>query len=385
MLLYIVVLLFLIFQISVRGNTVLVTLYAMELQASTFYLGIIVAMSSLFPMLFAAFAGRLSDRIGYRLPLVVGALGTSLALFLPYIFKDQLFILLISQSLFGLCQIFTIVTVQNLIGALSNKETRSSYFSTFSLGVSLSNFLGPLITGFSIDHFHFNYTFLLLAAIAVIPGVLFNWIKVPKSVINEETNRGKIAELLVMRSLRKTFITSGIILTGVGMYEFYFPIYAKNIGLSASIIGVILSCNAIAYILSRLFMQSLTNRFKEETVLGGCLSISAVAFLLIPLFDHYILLMIISFIMGLGLGCCQPLCIVMAYSKSPKGRSGEVLGIRLMINKSVQFFVPILFGSLGSIIGFFPIFWSNAALFLFSGYSLFEKKSTSQKSNSLNQ
>jgi len=46
-------------------------------------------------MLFAAYAGRLSDRIGLRLPLVSGILGTGIALLLPYLFKDQLFILLI--------------------------------------------------------------------------------------------------------------------------------------------------------------------------------------------------------------------------------------------------------------------------------------------------
>ena len=179
--------------------------------------------------------------------------------------------------------------------------------------------------------------------------------------------------------MRKTFITSGIILTGVGLYEFYFPIYGKTLGLSASTIGVIVSCNAIAYILSRLVMQWMLKKFKEESVLGGCLTISALAFFLIPFFEKSVFLMVISFIMGLGMGCCQPLSIVMAYNRSPKGRTGEVLGIRLTVNKTVQFLVPILFGSVGSVLGFFPVFWSNAFLLFFSGYSLFEKKSKSHQ------
>ncbi|MCM3771392.1 MULTISPECIES: MFS transporter [Priestia] len=385
MILYLIVTLFLIYQISIRGNTVLVTLYALDLHASAVYLGGIVAATSLFPMLFAAYAGRFSDRIGYRLPLGIGAIGTGIALLLPYMFTNQLLILVISQSLLGLFQIFTIVSMQNLIGALSNKENRSYYFSTFSLGVAISNFLGPLITGLSIDHLHFDLTYLILALFSIFPGFffLFNWIKLPKAIIKVKEQENKFVELLVKRSLRKTFIISGIILTGVGMYEFYFPVYAKHIGLSASIIGIILSSNAIAYILSRLLMQPLVSKFKEETVLGACLSISAVAFFLLPLFSDYIFLMIISFIMGLGLGCCQPLSIVMAYSHSPKGRTGEVLGIRLTVNKCVQFLVPIVFGYFGSILGFFPVFWSNAILLLYSGYSLFEK-TPSQNSNSLN-
>ncbi|MHC5325460.1 MFS transporter (plasmid) [Priestia aryabhattai] len=381
MILYILVALFLIYQTSVRGNTILVTLYAIDLNASAFYLSMIVATTSLFPMLFAAYAGRVSDRIGFRLPMTVGMLGTCIALLLPYLFPHHLFILLISQSLFGLCQIFTIVTMQNLIGALSTKENRSYYFSTFSLGVAISNFLGPLITGLSIDHLHFNQTYLLLAVISIIPGLffLFRWIKIPNPIMHKERQQSNFIKLLIDPSLRKTFITSGIILTGVGIYEFYFPIYAKSINLSASMIGIIISCNAIAYILSRLCMNPLLKKFKGEAILGGCLSISAIAFFMIPLFENPFLLIVISFVMGLGLGCCQPLSIVMAYSHSPQGRTGEVLGIRLTINKSVQFLVPIIFGSLGSLLGFFPIFWSNAALLLFSGYSLFERKNKSSK------
>ncbi|MDR4948015.1 MFS transporter [Neobacillus cucumis] len=383
MILYIVVFLSIIYQTSVRGNTILVTLYAMNLHANSTYLGLIVAASSLFPMLFAAYAGRVSDRIGLRLPLIAGMFGTGLALFLPYLFQNQLFILLFSQSLFGLSQIFTIVAFQNLIGALSTEETRSKYFATYTLGVSISNFLGPLITGFSIDHIHYSLTYMVLACISIVPGLFFisNTLHLPKTIQKEGNQKNCFVELLLKRSLRKTFITSGIILTGVGLYEFYFPIYGKTLGLSASTIGIIVSCNAIAYILSRLLMQWMLSKFKEETVLGGCLTISAVAFFLIPLFDKAYFLMIISFIMGLGMGCCQPLSIVMAYNRSPKGRTGEVLGIRLTVNKTVQFLVPILFGSVGSLLGFFPVFWSNAILLLFSGYSLIEKKSNSPGTN----
>ncbi|MEH7118429.1 MFS transporter [Neobacillus vireti] len=381
MILYIVVFLSIIFQTSVRGNTILVTLYAMNLHANSTFLGLIVASSSLFPMLFAAYAGRLSDRIGLRLPIVFGMLGTGLALLFPFLFKNQLFILLFSQSVFGLSQIFTIVSLQNLIGALSTKETRSKYFSTYTLGVSFSNFLGPLITGFSIDHFHYSLTYMVLACFSIFPGIffIFKAIHLPKTMQQEVNEKNSFVELLLKRSLRKTFVTSGIILTGVGLYEFYFPIYGKTLALSASTIGVIVSCNAFAYILSRLLMQWMLSKFKDETVLGGCLTLSAIAFFLIPLCEQAYLLMIISFIMGLGMGCCQPLSIVMAYNRSPAGRTGEVLGIRLTVNKTVQFFVPILFGSVGSLLGFFPVFWSNAVLLLFSGYSLFERKSNSHQ------
>ncbi len=72
--------------------------YPLVIEQKRWYLKV----SSLFPMLFAVYAGRLSDRVGFRLPLVAGMIGTSIALLLPYMFKDQLLVLIVSQSPFGL-------------------------------------------------------------------------------------------------------------------------------------------------------------------------------------------------------------------------------------------------------------------------------------------
>jgi hypothetical protein len=54
------------------------------------------------------------------------------------------------------------------------------------------------------------------------------------------------------------------------------------------------------------------------------------------------------------------------YNASPKEGQGKSWEIRLTINKAVQFSVLFIFGSVGIVAGFFPIFWFNAML-LFSG------------------
>lgn len=382
---YLIVVIFQCFYIGFRGNTMLTTLYAISLEASTFQVGIIVGLASLFPMLLSIYIGQVSDKIGFRYPLMLGSFGVSIALLLPYIIKGELYILFVSQALFGLAFILLLVNIQNLVGKISTIENRSQNYAIFSLGISTASLLGPLITGFSIDHLGYNNTYLILSMMAVVPGlfIVSNLLKLPEKVAIKEMTSNSFMDLLGSRSLRKTFILSGIILTGIGIYEFYFPIFGKHIGFSASMIGIILSVNAAAFIIVRLFMPLLTKRFTEEGVLRGCLFIAAGAFVLIPFFKSFIALAIVSFILGIGLGCGQPLSIVMAYNASPNGRTGEVLGIRLTVNKIVQFFVPIIFGSVGAMVGFFPVFWSNA-LFLFSGglFSFLDKKDSSQHKES---
>ncbi len=370
---YLVVLLALLFQTAYQGNIVLTTLYAVHLHAHSAFLGVIVALSAVFPMLLAIYSGKFTDRIGFKLPLVLGMIGCGSALLLPFIVHNQLWILLVSQSLFGLFQIFTIVTIQNLVGALSNSKNYSKNYAILSQGTSIGELLGNVMTGFAIDHIGYSFTYVFLASLAIISGLvfLFNLVTVPKYEKKTQVQSEKFIDLLASRNLRKTFITSGIILTGVFLFSFYFPVYGRSIHLSTSLIGLILGANTAAYFIIRLVMPRLSAKLSEMHLLGICLLMSSIGFALIPLVKNFYILAGLSFVMGLGLGCCQPLSMSMAYHFSPKNRTGEVLGLRLAVNKFAQVAVPIISVPLGGTLGTLPVFWTNAALFIYGGLSMF--------------
>ncbi len=263
------------------------------------------------------------------------------------------------------------MNIQNLIGRLSSLDNRSQNFAISGLGVSTASLIGPLLTGFSIDFLGYNSTYLVLSVCAFIPGLvmLSNVLKLPGPVSKEKTTQKSVKDLLRSKSLMKTYMTSAMILTGIGLYEFYFPIYGEYLGFSASTIGIILSIYAAAFLIVRSLMPYLTRKYGEEPILFSCMFIASGAFVLLPFFKGMIALGIISFILGMGLGIGQPLSISMAYSASPKGRTGEVLGIRLTINKTAQFLVPIVFGSVGSWLGVFPVFLTSAVLLFSTAYS----------------
>src|ERR1044071_847305 len=69
-----------------RGSKVVVTLFAIELGAPQFSIGVIIAMYSVFPMILGVFAGKLTHRLGVRRPLIGGTLGVTLALLVPFAF-----------------------------------------------------------------------------------------------------------------------------------------------------------------------------------------------------------------------------------------------------------------------------------------------------------
>jgi MFS family permease len=355
-----------------RGSKVLVSLFAIELGAPQFYIGILVALYSLFPMMLALYAGKLSDRLGVRAPMIAGSAGLALGLTLPYI-APGVTALYASAALIGASHVFYNVSVQNLVGTLSGAADRTRNFTNYGLVMAAGGFFGPLIAGFSIDHFGYAASYLVLAAGPLIPVAILSLapalrkLQVRHKSEGEESVQAK--NLLNNRPLRRTLITGAAILTGIDLFQFYMPIYGKSVGLSASTIGVVLSMFAVASFVVRLIMPALIRRWSAETVLTWSLYAGCLTYLFFPLFESALLLAVMSFALGLGMGCGQPLTMSLIYSRAPEGRSGEALGLRVTINNLMHIVVPLLFGTVGSVLGTAPVFIANA-LILGSGGAL---------------
>jgi MFS family permease len=367
---YIVLAIVLCNMTSFRGSKVLVSLFAIELGASQFYIGALVAMYSLFPMLLAFFAGRLSDRLGVRAPMIGGSIGLAIGLSLPYL-SPSLMGLYASAAVLGACHVFYNVSVQNLVGILSESDKRTQNFTNYGLAMAIGSFVGPLVAGFSIDRFGHASSYLYLAAVPLVPVaimLLARRIGGPRAKKGAEGEHAVNAKnLLANAPLRRTLITSAAILTGVDLFQFYMPIYGRSIGLSASTIGVVLSMFAAAAFVVRLVTPAMLRRWSAETVLIWSLFAGGLAYLLFPFFQSVFLLAVMAFGLGLGMGCGQPLTLSLIYSRAPQARSGEALGLRMTINNFMHIAVPLVFGTLGSAFGVMPVFVANALILGASG------------------
>lgn len=74
------------------------SLYAHELGASFFEIGMITATYSVGPLIMAVHMGRFIDRYGERIPLIIGTSGIIIALVLLYRFQ-LIHVLYVSQLL----------------------------------------------------------------------------------------------------------------------------------------------------------------------------------------------------------------------------------------------------------------------------------------------
>jgi MFS family permease len=343
------------------GSKVVTSLLALELGASEIVVGTLAAFYAVVPLALGVHSGRLADTIGMRVPMIAGALCAGIAMLTGFLWPriDGLFVVAL---LMGAAFVLFNVSIQNLAGAIGRPEERARNFSVLAIGYAFSSFLGPTFAGYSIDHFGHaaTYGFFGLATLFPIGVLLFNRRVTLVGATTPPVEDRSAIDLLRIAPLRILIVTSGLTVAAQELLAFYLPIYAHGLGHAASTIGVILGAYALAAFLVRFALPLLLRRLGVQRVMVGSVLIAAAAFLALPFTEQAPLLLLLSFMIGLGMGCTQPVLMTLSYERSPVGRTGEVTGLRLTANNIARVVIPLISGALGAAFGAAPVFWINA-------------------------
>jgi predicted MFS family arabinose efflux permease len=379
MAIYLIVLMCALNHSGFGGSRVVVTLYALELGANQLTVGVLMALYALCPMLLAIYMGRFADRVGPRLPMLLGTAGVAGALLLPPLLPG-LATLYLSALLLGSSFHFFFVTVTGIAGGIGGAENRARNYALVSLGFAAAGFLGPTTAGLAIDHIGHLRAFVALAGFTLIPFLLL-WLKpgfLPKAMKHDGPRESHSAfDLWRVPKLRNAFIASGIISSAWDLFQFYFPVYGHSIGLSASAIGAVLGVFALATFVIRIVLPYLAKRFAEGYILTYAIFVAACAFILFPFFQDAYALAACAFLLGLGVGCGQPMSMSLIYTLAPLGRVAEAAGVRVMVNNLMHLVIPLAFGSIGTAFGYMPVFLSNSAM-LAAGGALMRRSGMSE-------
>ncbi|MEF9944170.1 MAG: MFS transporter, partial [Burkholderiaceae bacterium] len=131
------------------------SLYALDNKASTFTVGVLMALIALVPMLLAVRGGRWIDKVGPQRPLTLGLAllgsGALLPALFPYAVAD-IAPLLVSSVLAGTGFMYLQLTALQLVGHMADPARRAASFSWLAMGSSVSGLVGPVASGYLIDH-----------------------------------------------------------------------------------------------------------------------------------------------------------------------------------------------------------------------------------------
>jgi predicted MFS family arabinose efflux permease len=341
-------------------------------------------MMSLFaalPMILGVAGGRLVDRIGLRLPLLTSIAGVVASTLVPALFPG-LPALFVAAAALGTAFMLFHIAVQHAVGEGSPVHLRKENFGWLALGFSVSNFVGPTVSGFAIDWLGHRATFLLLTGFALAALLLVSarrreFTHTPDKPRKEGSPDA--LDLLREPELRRVFIMTGLLGSAWDLFVFAIPIYGTAIGLSASTIGLILSAFALATFIVRTILPWLSRRMREWTTISAALGIAFVAYTLFPLVTAVPLLAAIAFLLGLGLGATQPSIMALLYSKAPEGRAGEAVGVRSVVLNVSHTVLPLTFGWVGAALGMMPVFWAMAAALAAGGVAAWRRRLTGSR------
>jgi predicted MFS family arabinose efflux permease len=345
-------------QMGTTGAKLLLALFAIDLGASPLEVGITFAMFSILPAILAISAGRWVDKMGVRLPLLIGSAGVTLSIATVFL-APALWALYVCAALIGVFFMVYVVAGQSLVGSMGTTNDRTRNFSYYSLAVALAGVIGRAGTGVSIDLVGHRGTALLLAIGPLIALIIFWWLLPnrhrPAKATSERKARMMTFDLWKIPALRRALIAAAIVESGNELFVLFIPLYGSSLGLSATFIGVLLATFSAASFLVRIVLPRLVARFGEEGVLSCALGFAAVIGVLTISTQQPWLLLVLTAAFGLSLGCGMPLSMALTYARAPDGRAAEAIGMRQTVNKSIEVTVPIGFGALAALAGLAPL------------------------------
>jgi predicted MFS family arabinose efflux permease len=256
--------------------------------------------------------------------------------------------------------------MNSVFGAHGSPEQRAVNFSWLALGFAISNSIGPLVAGYAIDGFGHARAFLILAFFPAV-AILLLWQRkrpLPRPEQVPLAKRAGVLDLLRIAGLRHTFWVSLLLATGWDLFTFLTPLYGARLGLSAAAIGFILSTFAVATLTVRIAMPVLIKKLRQWVIILAALGISGTCYLLFPFAQSVPPLILLSFVLGLGLGSAQPVIMSLLYAASPPGRQGEAVGLRTSLLNGSHTLIPLASGAASTAVGMAPVFWVLAACLL---------------------
>ena len=338
---------------------------------STLAVGVLLALFSLTQVFLALPAGRFADRHGLRRPMglavMVSMAGAGSALLFP-VFP----VLCLAALLTGGATGAALIALQRHVGRAAQGATElKRVFSWLSIGPAASNFLGPFAAGLLIDYagrsagdtLGYRAAFLLLA---LLPLVTWIWIRKVSElgpvVVATGTAPTRAWDLMREPMMRRLMIVNWCLSSCWDVHTFVVPVIGHEHGFNASVIGSILGAFAVAAALVRLVMPVFAARLREHVVVTSAMVISAMAFAVYPWMHAPLAMGACSVVLGIALGSVQPMIMSTLHQITPEARHGEALGLRLMAINGSSVLMPVLFGTVGAVVGVSVVFWTVGAV-----------------------
>ncbi len=341
------------------GTRMAAPLLALREGHSAASVGVLLALFALSQVFLSLPAGRYADRHGLRRPVgyavLAAVLGAGAAAIWP-----SFWVLCFAALLTGGATGSAIIAVQRQAGFLAGTPTElKQVFGWLAIGPALSNFAGPFVAGLLIDHAGFRAAFAVLALVPLASwwGVHALAVRKQAEVAPADGRRRSSWDLLREPPFRRLMLVNWLLSSCWDVHTFLVPVLGHERGLSASAIGTVLGAFALAATGVRVLLPLMAEHVREAKVVTASMVCTAVLFAVYPMAHTAWSMGALSVLLGFALGSVQPMVMSTLHQITPSHRHGEAIGLRMMAINGSSVLMPLLFGSVGALLGASGVFW----------------------------
>ena len=349
---------------AMAGLRMAAPLQALREGYSAWAVGVLLALFAAAPVLLALHAGRLADRHGHHRPVRIATAlslaGMALAVISTFVGGWLHFGMLCGAAMLtGSGANMGMLTIQRSAGLAARGDTeRLRIFSWLGIAPSLANVVGPVSAGLIIDAggFGWAYAALMLLPLATLASVRF----VPRAAAPPAAQRvpGRSAwDLLAAPGIKRLLLVNWLLSMCWDVHTFAVPILGHQRGFSATVIGLVLGTFTLSVSVVRLAIPWLAHRLDPTRVVQAAMVGTGAVFALYPLAPTPALMAVCAALLGVTLGCVQPMIMATLHQLTPAQRHGEALAFRSMAINASSTVMPLVFGAAGAAVGAGVMFW----------------------------
>jgi len=338
---------------------------------SAWSVGVLLALFALTQVFMAIPSGRYTDRHGLKKPMrisiAIAFAGAGLAALWP-----SFPMLCVSALMTGGATGLAVIALQRHVGrSVRDSAQLKEAFSWLSIGPAVSNFMGPMAAGLLIDHAGsvaadttgFRAAFALMCLLPLATWLCIRKVQeLPLEAPHPDAGRHGAFDLLREPLMQRLLLVNWMLSSCWDVHTFVVPILGHERGLSASVIGFILGAFAVAAALVRVALPLVVRHLEEYRILTLAMAVTALIFLIYPFTQSPWSMGTCSILLGFTLGVVQPMIMSTLHQITPSAQHGQALGLRLMAINFSSVVMPMLFGTVGAVVGVSVVFWSVGSL-----------------------
>jgi len=328
----------------------LLPVYAHELGAGAFQVGLVFAAFSLTRSIFVPYFGKLSDKKGKK-PFLTTGLFIFFFLSILYTYSKNIETLILLRLGQGFASAMVLPVAQAYIGIMTPPQKEGRVMGLFSISLYGGLSIGPLLGGVVKDWYSINASFLSMGALCFL-GFVLCLLFLPREGVLRKSNPSGSEKPKSYLAIVKTpaifslFTFRICFTTCIGIIWTFLPLFANTmLDLSSSAIGFVIMINVFIAGLLQAPMGYIADRFSKKIMVtaGGVLAI--ISLLCLNYATSFNGLVIANGIFGLAGGISLPAIMALGIIEGRKTRAmGSIMGILTLAHSLGMLVGPLLAG-----------------------------------------